>query len=100
MQFPEMGRPATVELIVSMVIGPNTVTGSFQDVAVKDIEAESNEDVEILRPNFFQGIGGEPMNKLFSTGATSSVSIPESRSLQSTLASGSFAGFIRASRRR
>src|SRR5258706_10293664 len=61
-----MGGAASVEFIVSMVIRPNSVMGGFQDVALEDIEAESNKDIEILRPNFLQGISREAMNKLLS----------------------------------
>src|SRR5258706_2286763 len=61
-----MRRAAAVELIVSVVIRPDTVAGSFQNVAVENIEAESNENIEILGANFLKGIGREVMDKLFS----------------------------------
>src|SRR5579863_10285292 len=58
------GTPA-VEFVVSMVIGPHSVTGGFQNVAVKNVETESNQDVQILRSNFLQSIDGEAMNEFF-----------------------------------
>src|ERR1035437_6507924 len=66
MEFPEMGRAAPVELIVSVVIRPDTVTGRFQNVAIEDIESESNQDIEILGPNFLHRIWGEAMHALLS----------------------------------
>jgi hypothetical protein len=63
-----MRWPATVILVVSVVIRPNTTAGRFQDLAVEDIETEPNQHVEILRPNFFQGIGWKAMNKFLSQG--------------------------------
>src|SRR6202161_203317 len=63
-----MRRAATVELIVSVVIRPNSVTGNFRNVAVQVIEseAESKKDVELLGSNLIQHVRGEPLRRLLS----------------------------------
>src|SRR5271155_1236860 len=61
-----MGRAAAVELIVSVVIRPNPVTGSFQDLAAREIESKSNQNIEILGSDLLHGIRGKAMDQLFS----------------------------------
>jgi len=58
-----MGRTATVKFIVSVVKGPDPMAGSFQNVAMENIEAKPNKDVEVFRSNLFHSLVWEAMNE-------------------------------------
>src|SRR5947209_15708776 len=48
------------------MIGPDTVTGSSQDLPFEDVESEPDQHIKLFRPNVLQSLFGKAVNEFLS----------------------------------
>ena len=64
-QLPEMRWAAPIKVVVAVVVRPDSVACRLQNVAMENVEAKPDQDIEIFRPHLLQRVFGELMNELF-----------------------------------
>ena len=67
-QFPKICRSATVMVVVTMMEGPDPVTSALENFTTENIEAETEDDVEIMSADALDGIGREAMRETLRDG--------------------------------
>jgi pyrimidine operon attenuation protein/uracil phosphoribosyltransferase len=55
-ELPEVRRPASIIIVVTVVEGPNSISRRLQYIASNQVETEAEQDIQIVTPDGGYGV--------------------------------------------